>query len=265
MLLRNLMVVVVLGQAPSWAALPSAGAAPGGRSRVADGQSRAEHPALADLQPDPADVSRSCAACHEFPANSSHPVGVAPTFRVPTDFPVDQRGRVTCLTCHDVPQESGSASRAYFLRRDVEGTAYCAACHDSTSPAARDQHASMGLRAHGGVASLQPTPSPLDAESAGCMTCHDGAVARDGEVWVGGGAASGRGPTIGQTHPVGVDYADAARNDSELAPSGPRDALVRLFEGKVSCGSCHSPFSSQPNLLVLSNQDSALCLQCHRL
>jgi predicted CXXCH cytochrome family protein len=41
------------------------------------------------------------------------------------------------------------------------------------------------------------------------------------------------------------------------------DPRIWLFEGRVGCGSCHSPFAGGEALLVMSNVGSRLCLSCH--
>ena len=41
------------------------------------------------------------------------------------------------------------------------------------------------------------------------------------------------------------------------------DRRIRLFNGRVECSSCHSPYSDEASLLVMPNRQSALCLSCH--
>jgi predicted CXXCH cytochrome family protein len=38
---------------------------------------------------------------------------------------------------------------------------------------------------------------------------------------------------------------------------------VKLYEGKIGCGSCHNIYSKEKYMLVISNDSSVLCLECH--
>jgi predicted CXXCH cytochrome family protein len=38
---------------------------------------------------------------------------------------------------------------------------------------------------------------------------------------------------------------------------------IRLFDGRLGCGSCHSLYSQQQKKLVMSNQNGKLCIKCH--
>ncbi|MHC4317018.1 MAG: cytochrome c3 family protein [Planctomycetota bacterium] len=50
-----------------------------------------------------------------------------------------------------------------------------------------------------------------------------------------------------------------------LKPAASLDRRIRLFDNRVGCGSCHSPFADDEALLVMSNLRSRLCLSCHEL
>jgi predicted CXXCH cytochrome family protein len=50
-----------------------------------------------------------------------------------------------------------------------------------------------------------------------------------------------------------------------LRPESALDRRVRLFDRRVGCGSCHSPYAEGRALLVMSNVRSRLCLSCHEL
>ena len=66
-------------------------------------------------------------------------------------------------------------------------------------------------------------------------------------------------------HPVGVRYRRDAgrRSGSPLVPLDAVDPRIRLFDDRVGCGSCHSPYSTRDDQLVMSNERSRLCLSCH--
>ena len=91
-----------------------------------------------DSQPVPRRFSTEAnAVCHECHAKGSmgrsHPVGVLPeekyrNMKVPSDFRLDEDGRIMCLTCHSAHGEYVS----YFLRRTGPDRGFdnlCEACH----------------------------------------------------------------------------------------------------------------------------------------
>lgn len=94
------------------------------------------------------------------------------------------------------------------------------------------------------------------------MGCHDGATAGDAGVHAGSRRTDSGVP---KEHPIGVVY--RSHHDQvdpvTLVDRRRLDARVRLFNETVGCGSCHSVYSKQDKLLVMSNQQSRLCLSCH--
>ena len=212
--------------------------------------------------------SGRCAECHTFERGMSHPVDIRPT-RAPGTLPLEG-GLITCTTCHDAPDSHGSplagAAAGHVGQRETAGL--CAQCHQSAPPRSKAQHGQGGFRAHlmkempfkGRAAS-----TGLDQESRSCMTCHDGASASD----AGGGshAKRMRDGEDGADHPVGVLMRATSRTkdgDFRIASPTSLDPRIRLFSGAIGCGSCHSVYSSQSKMLVMSNRGSALCLQCHK-
>jgi predicted CXXCH cytochrome family protein len=84
---------------------------------------------------------------------------------------------------------------------------------------------------------------------------------------------------LANDHPVSFDYdASISSGDTGLAPLNPEGYVgvpeVRLFLSKetatytsMECSTCHDPHTYEPGsrepFLVISNQNSALCLNCH--
>jgi len=214
-----------------------------------------------------------CAGCHRMDAAFSHPVGVAPTMPVPTDLPLES-GKVTCLTCHEVGGSDAHAhARQYhdgMLRRGADGARLCTQCHTDTSRSAKAMHAMALNRAHLIASPGRPAAASLgrslDQESQNCMTCHDGTLAT--EVSAHSVGNFGQSDALGD-HPIGMAYPDAAAiasrasGQSSLIPQGSLDPRLRLFDGRLGCGSCHSPYSTEKKQLVISNTGSKLCLSCH--
>lgn len=112
-----------------------------------------------------------------------------------------------------------------------------------------------------GIGHPRSVAGSLDAETRACVGCHDGTIASDGSA--SRGQASLRSET-GADHPVGIEYrAGLNKGELRLRPRTRLNQRVRLFDGTVGCGSCHSVYSRQANLLVENNQGSALCMSCH--
>ncbi|MBI5418410.1 hypothetical protein HZA55_10805 [Candidatus Poribacteria bacterium] len=74
-----------------------------------------------------------CNSCHGASANI-HPVDIVPPpdMKVPSEFPLNKEGKITCITCHD----AGFVNRSvkYLLRGDyTEVNELCYKCHDRES------------------------------------------------------------------------------------------------------------------------------------
>lgn len=110
-----------------------------------------------------------------------------------------------------------------------------------------------------------------------CLSCHDNTVAVGGGILIGTlGTPVGYanlGIDLSNDHPVSFTY-DAAlvALDGGLkpvtSPSGIGSGTIAstmLFNGQMECASCHDVHNGYgfPNLLVKSNNASALCLTCH--
>lgn len=75
-----------------------------------------------------------CQECHAaaLEDNLNHRVGIRPSMRVPPDLRLNEKGELSCITCHDPHGEylSGrTGARTYFLRRQMLKRELCLACH----------------------------------------------------------------------------------------------------------------------------------------
>lgn len=41
------------------------------------------------------------------------------------------------------------------------------------------------------------------------------------------------------------------------------DQMIRLYSGRLGCGTCHSVYSKHAKHLVMDNRGSRLCIACH--
>jgi len=221
--------------------------------------------------------SNRCFDCHQFDPVFSHPVNVAPpaSMNVPASLPL-VNGKVTCITCHSDAHDDHSADRT---RSDVgmgmEGTGLglCSQCHDLNAFTSQEMHAGATRKAHliqsnGSWGARQASggaiPDWLDSGSDSCMSCHDGAMAS------GSGTEKMHIPGVNiiefasTDHPIGpYRLTNPSEADGPLVPAFMLDDRIRLFDNHVGCNSCHSVYSPIKDLLVMSNENSSLCLGCH--
>lgn len=219
-----------------------------------------------DINGDPkelrAAVARLCWDCHKKTVRaSSHPVEIEPVnVKVPGDMPL-RDGLITCVTCHDI---HGSATliygmKSYYLRRVTVDTAlYCDICHVKNME--RPGHKELLQTAHlGGLYANVPHASGSDGLSTACASCHDGSFGNAENVFL---MKSGSGAV---DHSIGAHYKKVQSNpDKGLAPIKELDKRIRFFGGRIGCGTCHDAYSLLQSRLVMDNEGSRLCSQCHR-
>jgi predicted CXXCH cytochrome family protein len=80
------------------------------------------------------DIDDLCQECHaaSLEDNINHRVGIRPSMRVPEDLHLNEKGEISCITCHDPHAEYVSAktgNRTWFLRRQMLKRELCIACH----------------------------------------------------------------------------------------------------------------------------------------
>lgn len=219
-------------------------------------------------------ASATCTPCHNNLTEGAymHPIDSRPnTVGIASGFPLSEKGNITCSTCHDVHSSPRTpfSTKSYFLRSFERGKAFCDLCH-SLKPSSKSSHQAVLTQAHF-QAKESETDSFLgiDPISKSCLTCHDGslgsAVALNSGLWGHQGSLL---PHDGGSHPIGMDYEMTRMKHgpkTDLRPLFDVDPRIKLFDGKVGCGSCHDPFSRLSKNLVMSDWRSSLCLSCHAL
>lgn len=209
------------------------------------------------------DIDFLCRQCHQVSRSNSHPSEILPSMAMPAGFVVDWQGRITCTTCH-VPHPKDMESNPSMLRGEASGKDFCTLCHQDFYYAP-EKHLAASEIAH--TKSWTPPNREvlsglLDGASLDCLACHEGSVGSAAGFQIAGqDVLTFQGHNL--SHPVGVDYAAAASRNRELRSIDDLSPMISLYEGKVGCTSCHNPFSEEPDMLVFSNQGSALCLECH--
>jgi predicted CXXCH cytochrome family protein len=219
-----------------------------------------------DLDNDPrrlkASVSILCSGCHrEVMQGATHPFDIIPkTATVPPDLPLTD-GRVTCNTCHNVHTSPTIVFgiNSHFLRRGVSDVKdFCVACHRDNFE--RPGHKELFIVAHEANKYQVTQPEePIDPLSTECIGCHDGSIGPETDFTVGSGVWM----HLRNEHPIGVNYMEARMRGGDLRPEYELDERLRLFDGRVGCGTCHDWFKKKNVRLVMAMDRGALCLECH--
>lgn len=113
----------------------------------------------------------------------------------------------------------------------------------------------------------------LDQDSIECLSCHDASLATDTTIVT-------VCPDPGCDHPIGVDYLISSSMNPSLKPSYLLDPAMQLPGNRISCVTCHVPYSAQNHsllssmrtndpqipdpMLSVSNLGSGLCMECHK-
>ncbi len=219
-------------------------------------------------------INQACtlSGCHNYDAMLSHPVGVTVNNSAAIDLPLDSFSRVTCISCHSEPQPKQSSDDRERMLHVRNGAELCGSCHVQMQGMEKNQaHWQFSNRAH--LGQIKPGPeqntSPavpfgnLDPESISCLGCHEDITA----------TVPGFNETATQKsfrrshmkdHPIGMEYSRVqAQSRGRFRSPHTKNERIRLFDGKVGCGSCHSLYSDYNNHLVDEDAKKSLCFQCH--
>jgi predicted CXXCH cytochrome family protein len=200
-----------------------------------------------------------CVGCHaDLKSSQLHPVDISTNILLPDDMPL-VNGRLGCITCHFVhPFSDRYKNRSgNLLRRPGRGAFFCGACHHGIDGKGHVVYENI----HRNSYRLSAINSSLDSYTLQCVECHDSHLDRSF-----GSDSAGKGSRFNRrsNHPVGVSLARiAARNPLKFNPPCALPQNVRLFNGKIGCGTCHNAFSKEKSMLVMNNWRSRLCLRCH--
>ncbi|MHB8174599.1 MAG: cytochrome c3 family protein [Nitrospirota bacterium] len=199
--------------------------------------------------------------------------------KIPDYMPLDSLGLITCATCHDphINRLDNNGKKTYYLRTDKRGKQFCLLCHeDPKHPGEvsifsarnglthrRSMNLAHGFRNFTAAASKKG----LDPLTRMCIGCHGPTESDVSQKWLAKGIWT-MGSGIGLSHPVGVNYEDAAWNNKEIVPLKKLDPRIKLFGGRIGCCTCHNPYSPGGGLgLVIGDKNSYqdLCMACHNV
>ena len=190
------------------------------------------------LGPGVLDNSRSgeadtCLSCHDNANVAGHPVDFVPDRSLPSAYPLANDGTFTCTTCH-----LGFGFNAPHAQTAAPDPDLCAACHPSEFfTAMPDRGTSIRGRGHLAVATGDWVS--IDPYSQACLACHaEKAPATNAK-----GFSLVALPGLGN-HSIGGRYQDAAAYGG-YRPLSLLVADILLPQGRVSCVSCHMPYSQE--------------------
>ncbi len=200
----------------------------------------------------------------------------SPAVNIPTEtFPLDSEGRMTCATCHTahaVP-DSSDLKTVIFLRKPNVDSSLCLSCHPQHAQKNEFQHPlgeadfaiPQEILAAGGKTSA-------DGKTVICQTCHEPHGARNEWMLVlppsklciachTDKSPEATPPAGAPVHHIGYAYAGFEPPDSLLD-----ERATFGSNGELSCLSCHRlhDASGAKPLLIRKNEDSSLCLDCHK-
>jgi predicted CXXCH cytochrome family protein len=161
-------------------------------------------------------------------------------------------------------QKSVAARKQYLVEIEgsVSGSAQAKnsveAMYDNIQPASYEAGNDTTFSAKKSVST-----QGLDAFSANCLSCHDGANASLIEVTVRNQPGTRTQlESFTSEHPIGMQY-----NSYVAADRGynaiPANTTMIFSNGRVGCLTCHNPLNTDKGHLVMSDAKSALCYTCH--
>lgn len=197
-----------------------------------------------------------CGNCHEDALVVSHPSGFSPRVPIPDEYPLDWKGTVTCSTCHLVHGDG-----PYLMRGEKRGRELCLSCHEM---AFFDHMKDGGLSIQTDVhlkQSQELAIEMLDSYTAHCIGCHGDTVKLGGPETKYSDYIFAHGYGT-MPHPIGFDY-DSKAGEGRYRSRDELSSELMLPEGKLSCVTCHRAYDESHGKLVVSNEGSNLCYQCH--
>ncbi len=199
-----------------------------------------------------------CEKCHKVGKQKlSHPIEIIPEKYIPADMPL-VNGEMTCITCHFVHSASvlNVKFTRYFLRRPGRGQLFCSTCHKI------DNKGHLVFeKIHTGSFKVTNPNGTLDDYTLQCIECHDRFINRTS---LSAGSGKWKHSSFKLNHPVGIIYQNfAVKNQAAYNALTTLPEEIRLFNGKIGCGTCHNVYSKEKFMLVTNNYQSRLCRQCH--
>jgi predicted CXXCH cytochrome family protein len=217
-------------------------------------------------------IDELCQECHaaSLEDNLNHRVGIRPSMRVPDDLRLNERGELSCVTCHDPHGEylsSKTHSRTYFLRRQMLKRELCLACHSDENY--QEPRASITLLAPVNNAVVETLPVPLIGMVSDARVEEVVAEINDARLVLSVRAKSFSTllklrEGINTVRIGGAGVLPAVLNIL-YNPSLPKEMTYRLYRShgmlnRKDCFACHDEHGRS---FAIAADDAALCSKCH--
>lgn len=203
------------------------------------------------------DITGSCQKCHtDLNEIQMHPTDIIPKMRIPLDMPLFKK-KLTCLTCHFAHPEKKHKfmEKNFFLRRSTKGRLFCSTCHTVDNV----NHVVLDNAHIGKYIELDPDLK-IDFLSLSCLKCHENTINKNDLNSIGAGIWN-HPDRVKINHPIGINYEKFCEGESSKNYFPVAVLKIKLFDGKIGCGTCHSITSKRGKILVM--EQTMLCRQCH--
>ncbi len=220
------------------------------------------------------DIDDLCQECHaaSLEDNLNHRVGIRPSMKVPDDLHLNERGELSCITCHDPHSEYVNAktgTRTWFLRRQMLKRELCLACHAEENY--EEPKVSIQLLAPANNAVVDTLPVPLIGtvsdsrleevtveinDSHLVLDVHNRAFSTMLKLKEG----------INSVRISGPGVVPSVLNIL-FNPALPREMTYRLYRshGMVNRKDCFVCHDSRARTWAIAAEDALLCAKCHEM
>jgi predicted CXXCH cytochrome family protein len=212
-----------------------------------------------------------CQECHAaaLEDNLNHRVGIRPSMKVPVDLHLNERGEISCVTCHDPHGDYVDArrERTYFLRRGMQKRELCVACHAEENY--EEPRTEIALLAPANNAVVDTLPVPLIGTVSDDRLEEVSAEINDARLVL---SVRNRAFSTLLTLREGINTIRIAGDGVEASvlnilynPALPKEMTYRRYRShgmlnRKDCFVCHQ---EQSRTYAISTDDATLCAKCH--
>ena len=230
-----------------------------------------------------------CFSCHDgsikdsrakLGDDSGHKINKKPPshMKIPGIFPLDDKGRMQCSTCHTAHGVQGGpdSGETIFMRTSNKNSAMCRMCHPATDGGMASGNHPAGIMKRQVPAKLVSLGAMTDQKKNEilCQTCHAAHGSPYESLLIEGAGNSAIclvchedknifGPEGGRRpfHVINVPPQNA-KIPAEFINKGAKTG----YQGSITCLTCHKVHYNKEQekfLLIMGNEKSSLCLTCH--
>ena len=230
-----------------------------------------------------------CFSCHDgsikdsrakLDEASGHKINKKPPshMKIPEIFPLDEKGRMQCSTCHTAHGVQGGpdSGETIFMRTSNKNSAMCRMCHPPADGGMASGNHPAGIMKRKVPAKLVSLGAMTDQEKNEifCQTCH---VAHGSPYESFLIEAAGNSTLCLDCHEdKNIFGPEGERRPFHVINVPPQKAKIPAefinkgaktgYQGSITCLTCHKVHmnkTQEPSLLIMGNEKSSLCLACH--